>query len=216
MPDTSPSPTEATPSADNRLQRICVFCGTGEGVNPALKQGATLLGEAMARANIGLVYGASNLGLMGEVAYRVLAGGGHVTGVIPQFLVEHPLVELIDEVQEHIVTRTMHERKQKMFELADAFVALPGGVGTAEEVIEQITWSQLKHHHKPIILANIEGYWEPLVHMFDHMRAEGFVREGLELNYVMVDKAEDIIPTIRKILAAHPEYTRENISLKDL
>ncbi len=139
-----------------KIQKICVYCGSGPGTDPAFAEAARAFGAVLARNRIGLVYGGGTVGMMGELANAVLGHGGEVTGIIPDFLVarEHAIKG------EHglIVTRDMHERKRKMFELADAFVALPGGVGTLEEIVEQMTWAQLGRHKKPILLANIERF----------------------------------------------------------
>jgi hypothetical protein len=145
----------------------------------------------MAQAGVGLVYGGGSNGLMGEVARAVLASGGHVVGIIPEFLVLKE--RMMTDVNELIVTSNMHERKMTMFERADGFVALPGGMGTLEELVEMITWAQLDRHAKPIIVCNIDGYWDPLLTLFEHMRAEKFIREGLEFKLDVVTSAEDVI-----------------------
>ena len=139
---------------------------------------------------------------MGEIARSVLSHGGHVTGIIPGFLSERE--HMLIEAQELIVVDDMHQRKQLMFTKSDAFVALPGGLGTLEEFVEQLTWSQLGRHAKPIVLANIEGFWNPLLVLFDRMGAEGFIRPGLELNLLVVDRVDDIIPTIDQALGPFP------------
>lgn len=173
-------------------RKLCVYCGSGPGRNPAYMAAARALGKAMAAANIGLVYGGGSLGLMGEVAKSVLREGGHVTGIIPSFLASKE--RMMTDVNELIVTTDMHERKMTMFARSSGFVAMPGGLGTLEELAEISTWAQLDQHVKPIILCNIEGYWDPLVTLFDHMRAEKFIREGLEFKMDVVAKAEDVIP----------------------
>jgi uncharacterized protein (TIGR00730 family) len=180
------------------LRKICVFCGSGSGKNPAYARAAVTLGRTMAEAGIGLVYGGGSLGLMGEVARAVLSNGGHVTGIIPEFLSERE--RMLREVDELIVTKDMHERKRQMFERSDAFVALPGGIGTLEELVEQMTWSQLGRHEKPIILANIEAFWDPLKALFAHMRGEAFIRPGLEVRFQIVDSAEAIVPAISRAI----------------
>ena len=181
------------------VKNICVYCGSGSGHNPAYAQAARTLGHAMADASIGLVYGGGSLGLMGEIARAVLESGGRVTGIIPEFLSGRE--QMLKDVQELIVTHSMHERKQKMFERSDAFVALPGGVGTLEELVEQLTWSQLGQNSKPIVLGDIDGFWSPLLSLIDQMRGEDFVRAGLEVKLNSVQKAEDIIPAILKLAA---------------
>lgn len=172
--------------------RLCVYCGSGPGRNPAYMQAADDLGKLMADAGIGLVYGGGGMGLMGQVASGVLSAGGHVTGIIPEFLVSKE--RMLDGVSELIVTRTMHERKTLMFEKATGFVALPGGVGTLEELAEITTWAQLGQHAKPLIVCNIENYWDPLLVLFDHMRAESFIRAGMEVLVDVAKTAADVVP----------------------
>ena len=159
-----------------RLTSLCVYCGSGLGTNPAYEEAARILGRSMADSDVRLVYGGGSVGLMGTLARAVLDGGGSVTGIIPRFLQsrERPMAELT----ELIVTEDMHQRKMLMFEKADAFVALPGGVGTLEELVEQMTWAQLGRHEKPVLLANIAGFWDPLVRLLDEMRRVGFIRVG--------------------------------------
>ena len=131
---------------------------------------------------------------MGAIAKSTLDHGGNVIGIIPEFLIsrEHALAR----VQELIVTHDMHERKQRMFEEADAFVALPGGVGTLEEVVEQMTWAQLGRHKKPILLANIKRFWDPLCVLLSHMEELQFIRPGLAVNYLETERVEDILPML--------------------
>jgi hypothetical protein len=155
-------------------------------------EAARSLGKALAEAGIGLVYGGGSLGLMGELARAVLAGGGHVTGIIPEFLVNKE--RMLTEANELIVTQDMHERKMTMFERASGFAALPGGLGTLEELTEISTWAQLEQHAKPIILCSIGGYWDPLVTLLNHMREEKFIREGLEFKLDVVKSAAEVIP----------------------
>ncbi len=172
--------------------RLCVYCGSSDGRNPDYAATARTLGAAMAKAGIGLVYGGGSIGLMGEVARAVLAGGGHVTGIIPEFLVSRE--RMLDEVHELIVTRNMHERKMAMFERATGFVALPGGLGTLEELAEIVTWAQLKQHARPIILCNAEGFWDGLLELITHMREEGFIRRELEVALDVAKGADAVIP----------------------
>jgi uncharacterized protein (TIGR00730 family) len=161
----------------------------------------------MAKAGIGLVYGGGGDGMMGAVARAVLDHAGSVTGIIPEFLTrrEHALTG----AQQMIVTKDMHERKRKMFEMADAFVAMPGGVGTLEEIVEQMTWAQLGRHKKPILLANIGNFWQPLCALLDHMKTLQFIRNGLEFDLLVADKVDDILPMLEKALEAVPEAARE-------
>ncbi len=182
----------------SNIQNICVYCGSGPGLNPAYAEAARALGRILAESRIGLVYGGGNLGLMGEIARSVLHHGGHVTGIIPGFLSERE--HMLIEAQELIVVEDMHQRKQLMFVKSDAFVALPGGLGTLEEFVEQLTWSQLGRHSKPIVLVNIQDFWDPLLTLFQRMRGEGFIRAGLELKLELVGRVEEIIPAIARVL----------------
>lgn len=179
---------------------VCVYCGSGPGRNPAYVDGARTLGRALAANGVGLVYGGGSIGLMGEVARATLEGGGRVTGIIPSFLRERELA--LKEASEMIVTTDMHERKRLMFERADAFVALPGGVGTLEELVEQLTWAQLGRHSKPIVIANINGFWSPFLNLLAHMREDLFIRPGLEVRYIVVDDAARIVPAAVAAVAA--------------
>ena len=160
---------------------LCVYCGSGNGSDPAFKSAAIELGEAFARNQIRLVYGGGNVGLMGTIARTVIDNGGLVTGIIPEFLKAREV--MFSDADETIVVPDMHTRKMLMFEKSDGFVALPGGVGTLEELVEQLTWSQLGRHDKPIMLANINGFWDPLLTLFDHMRDFKFIREEFEVTY---------------------------------
>lgn len=179
-----------------KLKRVCVYCGSGSGLNPAFAAAARTLGRSLAEHGIALVYGGGSIGLMGTLARAVLDAGGSVTGVIPHFLKDRE--RLFSDVSELIVTADMHERKMIMFDRAEAFVALPGGVGTLEELVEQMTWVQLGQHEKPILLANIDGFWQPLIDLLDHMRDERFVREGMEVSCLVSDRAEEIVPMLQE------------------
>jgi len=185
------------------LNQVCVYCGSGAGEDPAYAESARILGRALAQARIRLVYGGGSVGLMGVIARAALDEGGEVTGIIPRFLEKRERV--YPDVSELIVTEDMHERKMLMFERADAFVALPGGVGTLEEYIEQLTWVQLGQHQKPMLLANIAGFWQPLIDLLDHMRAENFIRDGMEVSPLVADNADDIVPMLVEACAARPQ-----------
>lgn len=160
---------------------------------------ARSLGLAMADQGIGLVYGGGSLGLMGEVARSVLDGGGHVVGIIPEFLVNKE--RMLTNVNELIVTASMHERKMTMFERSDGFVALPGGLGTLEELVEISTWAQLDRHAKPIIICDVDNYWAPLLTLIEHMRQEKFIREGIDLKLEVVKKPEDVVSVFQDRLS---------------
>jgi hypothetical protein len=185
------------------IRKLCVYCGSGTGRNPAYAQAARRLGKAMAVADIGLVYGGGGLGLMGELARTVLFEGGHVTGIIPGFLTGKE--RMLTEVNELVVTADMHERKMTMFARATGFVALPGGLGTLEELAEISTWAQLGQHAKPIILCNVAGYWDPLVTLIDHMRSEKFIREGIDFRLDVVKDADEVIPAFEFRLKTTPD-----------
>jgi uncharacterized protein (TIGR00730 family) len=162
------------------LKRICVFCGSSFGARPAYKQAAEQLGKTLAHRGLGLVYGGGGVGLMGAIADAALAAGGEVIGVIPESL-QRREVGHSGLTKLHVV-RSMHERKALMADLADAFIALPGGFGTMEEFCEIVTWSQLGIQHKPCGLLNVEGYWDHFLAMLDHSVDEKFVRpENSEL-----------------------------------
>ena len=179
-----------------KMKRLCVYCGSGTGRDPRFKAGALKLGLAMAEAGIGLVYGGGGNGLMGTVASAVRDNGGHVTGIIPASLLE--LENALENIDERYVTNGFHERKMLMFNLSDGFVALPGGVGTLEELVEQLTWTQLGHHDKPIFIVNTAGYWDLLLQMFDRMRDQLFIRPSLDVPYIVVDGAESVVPEFLK------------------
>ena len=191
---------------------ICVYCGSGLGLNPAYAAAARELGQALAQNDIGLVYGGGSLGLMGEVARATLEGGGRVVGIIPAFLTEKE--KMMRDVDELIVTDDMHERKRLMFERSDAFVALPGGIGTLEELVEQLTWVQLGRHSKPVIVANIEGFWNPFLSLLRHMKTDTFIRPGLDLSFTVVDDAAKIVPAVRASLTAPSRPEDEAILAK--
>ena len=179
---------------------FCVFCGSGEGKNPKYAEAAKKLGTNMAKSDVGLVYGGGSLGLMGITAKSVLKNHGYVTGIIPEFLSEREM--MLRDVNELIVTSDMHERKAIMFDKADAFIALPGGIGTLEELVEQLTWSQLGQHKKPIYLADIDEFWQPLLSLIKHMTEERFIREGLEVNFKVLSDIDNLVPTILSDLEA--------------
>jgi len=188
------------------LSTICVYCGSSSGGDPAYAEAAEQLGRSMGAAGIGLVYGGGSIGLMGILARSVMQSGGHVTGIIPQFLKEREV--MLETAHELFVTGDMHERKRAMFDRSDAFVALPGGIGTLEEVVEMMTWAQLGQHRKPVLIANINGFWEPLVTLLRHMSDEGFIREGFEVNYLVADDVAEIVPKLQAATSGLPPRPR--------
>ncbi|MFZ0673830.1 MAG: TIGR00730 family Rossman fold protein [Pseudolabrys sp.] len=191
----------------SKIRKICVYCGSGPGVDPAFVESARAFGTLLAKNGIGLVFGGGSVGMMGAIAKSVREHGGEVTGIIPEFLVarEHAM----RGADNLIVTRDMHERKRKMFEMADAFVAMPGGVGTLEEAVEQMTWVQLGRHRKPILLANIKRFWEPLCALIDHMKNLEFIRADLNFDLLAADAVEDILPKLQKAAASVPREETE-------
>ncbi len=185
------------------IRSICVYCGSSPGKDPAFIDTARTFGKIMAENGVTLVYGGGSHGLMGAVGSGVIENGGKVVGVIPEFLKSRE--QMLPDASEMIVTDNMHTRKQIMFERADAFVALPGGIGTLEELIEQLTWLQLGRHNKPILFANVNGFWNPLVELLNHMKTNGFIHSDLKFEYGVADKVEDILPHLRAAAAKYDE-----------
>jgi uncharacterized protein (TIGR00730 family) len=190
-----------------QIKTVCVYCGSGSGSNPRFVEAAIALGKLFAENSIRLVYGGGSVGLMGAVAKSVLDHGGTVTGIIPDFLATRERMN--PNLTELVITPDMHERKRLMFERSDAFVALPGGVGTLEELVEQMTWQQLGRHTKPVLLANIDSFWEPLIALLAHMRANQFIRPALEVEVLKAERVEDILPRLRAAAALAPAGTQE-------
>jgi hypothetical protein len=191
----------------NKIRKICVYCGSGPGTDPAFVESARAFGAILAKNGIGLVFGGGSVGMMGTIAKSVLERGGKVTGIIPEFLVarEHAM----RDADNLIITRDMHERKRMMFEMADAFVAMPGGIGTLEELVEQITWVQLGRHRKPVLLANIKGFWNPLCALIEHMKSLEFIRGDLNFDLLVAEKVADILPMLQKATMTLPEEAKK-------
>jgi uncharacterized protein (TIGR00730 family) len=192
-----------TTATSHSIRQICVYCGSSPGTDTAFIAAAQRFGQILADNELGLVYGGGSDGLMGALAASVRKHGGHVIGIIPEFLKARE--RMFKGAQEVIVTQDMHERKREMFERADAFVALPGGIGTLEELVEQLTWAQLGRHRKPIVIANIKGFWTSFLQVLGHMKERGFIHSGGLLNYHVVDDVEQILP----ILTAEPVAARQ-------
>lgn len=186
-----------------QIRKVCVYCGSSAGTDPAYVAAATRLGEILAEAGIGLVYGGGSAGLMGAIAKAMQARGGEIVGVIPEFLAEKE--HLFRGASEIVVTRGMHDRKQIMFERSDAFVALPGGIGTLEELVEQLTWAQLGRHRKPVLIANLNGFWDGLLSLFEHMDRAGYIHSAARLNFLVADNVDAIVPALRAAAAAVTE-----------
>jgi uncharacterized protein (TIGR00730 family) len=189
------------------IRTVCVYCGSGPGTDRAYMEAARAFGEVLAREGVGLVYGGGSRGLMGAVANSVLDHGGRVTGVIPEFLQDRE--HTLKRAQEVIITRDMHVRKQTMFDRADAFVALPGGIGTLEELVEQLTWAQLGQHKKPILILNIKGFWDPFCALLDHMRALDFIRLELGVTLLVAERPDEILPKLRAAAAPVSEGEKQ-------
>ena len=192
------------------MTRICVFCGSSNGFRPAYAEAACAMGRALVDRGIGLVYGGGCVGLMGTIADAVMKGGGEVIGVIPEALVERELAH--GDVTQLIVVRSMHERKAKMAELSNAFVAMPGGYGTFEEFCEIITWAQLGLHRKPCGLLNVDGYYDPLLTLFDHAVTEGFLRPT---NRLLVLQEKDPFRLLDTLVNYTPPPTEKWIGRDD-
>jgi uncharacterized protein (TIGR00730 family) len=176
------------------VKRLCVYCGAAGNVAEPYREAARQLGRLMGKAGIELIYGGGRVGLMGLLADAVLAAGGRVTGIIPDFLRNREIGH--DGASELIVVGSMHERKQRMFELADAFAILPGGLGTLDEALECITWRQLGLHDRPIVVIDVDGYWRPLARLIDHVVRAGFAGpEALGL-YQVVSSPEDLLAAL--------------------
>ena len=191
----------------SKIKKICVYCGSGPGTDPAFVAAGRAFGRILAENRIGLVYGGGNIGVMGALSEAAREHGGEVTGIIPEFLIARERAG--DGEHGLIVTRNLHERKWRMFELADAFVALPGGVGTLEELVEQLTWVQLGRHRKPVLIANIKKFWDPLCALFDHMKKLEFIRGDLDFELLVANKVEDILPMLKAAAARTPEAEKK-------
>ncbi|MGO9390071.1 TIGR00730 family Rossman fold protein [Rhodoblastus sp.] len=191
----------------HRIRKVCVYCGSSSGADAAFIAAAQQFGRILAENGIGLVYGGGDMGLMGATAHAVLRAGGHVTGIIPRFLQKRE--HMLESVQELLIVEDMHERKRLMFEKADAFVALPGGVGTLEELVEQLTWVQLERHDKPVLIADIAGFWRPLLALLDHMREQAFIRPPSEPHYLVCDRVEEILPMLEATVSHGRKPRRE-------
>lgn len=178
---------------------VCVFCGSRFGADPAHAEAARAFGAGLARAGLRLVYGAGDVGLMGEIARAAQGAGGETFGVIPQHLLAREVGRR--DLSTFVVTETMHERKKVMFMNADAIVALPGGPGTLDELFEVLTWRQLGLHAKPVYLLNVGGYWDPLVALIGHMVGQGFA-EGSFLDFLRVEG--DVASLLAALEAARP------------
>jgi uncharacterized protein (TIGR00730 family) len=192
------------------LRAVCVFCGSSTPPDLRYAGAARALGTLIARRGIGLVYGAGSVGLMGELADAALGAGGRVTGVIPVGLFAREVGHTgLTELRE---TGSMHERKQIMYDLSDAFIALPGGLGTLEELAEVTTWSQLGLHRKPIVLLDVDAFWEPLVTQLDRMVSVGLLKQ---VNRDLVQRAHSPEEALSVLASAEPAYAEKWITAED-
>jgi uncharacterized protein (TIGR00730 family) len=191
------------------MKRICVFCGSQVGTNPLYRQAAQELGHLLVQRGYGLVYGGGHVGLMGVIADAVLQGGGEVIGVIPEAMVARELAHR--GVTQLYVVASMHERKARMAELAEAFIALPGGYGTLEEFFEVVTWAQLGIHRKPIGLLNVAGYFDALATLVEHAITEGFIRPEHRQLVVLAEHPHALLETLthHTVPATPPGLTPE-------
>lgn len=184
-------------NTNSSIRSVCVYCGSQPGNSPQFKQAAETIGKSIAENKLKLVYGGGTRGIMGMVAKSVIDNGGHVTGIIPTFLLEKEASKKsLKSLTETIVTDNMHQRKTEMFERADAFITLPGGIGTLEELVEMMTWAQLGRHNKPIAIANIDNFWDPLQELIKHMSEQGFIHTQHKVQPLIIDNAEDVIPKL--------------------
>ena len=181
-----------------RLESICVFCGSSEAADPAFLAAAAALGEALAKADLRLVYGGGGVGLMGACARAAHQAGGRVLGIIPDFLMGR---ERALETVEHVIVTNMHERKMMMFERSDGFVILPGGVGTLEEVVELLSWRRLDLHAKPVVFYNPRNFWKTLFDCFQMTVDEGLTPPGFMGSWRTVERIEEIIPALVEMAA---------------
>jgi uncharacterized protein (TIGR00730 family) len=188
---------------DSKLERVCVFCGSSPGARPVYVQAARHLGRILARRGSTLVYGGARVGTMGQLAQAALDGGGHVIGVIPRALVEREVAHT--GLPDLRVVESMHERKALMADLSDAFIALPGGLGTIEELFEVLCWSQLGLHSKPCGLLNVDGYYDQLSAFLDHMVDQQFVRASHRELVVIEQDAENLLQAFVQYRAPHAD-----------
>lgn len=188
----------------NTIRSVCVYCGSSSGRDQAYLDAGHALGRSIAKAGLRLIYGGGTKGIMGAVCEGAMQAGGPVTGIIPRFLMNKEATEsALGRLSELVVTENMHQRKHIMFEKSDAFVALPGGIGTVEEIIEIMTWAQLGHHRKPMVFGNINGFWNPMMALMEHMSAEGFIHTAHRVNPLLVDDPEAIVAAILTAASAN-------------
>ena len=183
------------------LTSLSVYCGSGGGAKPAYREAARELGALLGSNGVRMVFGGGNIGLMGAAADAALAAGGEVIGVIPEHLMEREVGH--QGATALYVVASMHERKERMFALSDAYAILPGGLGTLDEALEVLTWKQLGLHARPIVIVNVAGYWRPFLALLEHVIAERFAGEAAREFYTVVDAVREVIPAIRAAPESH-------------
>lgn len=182
----------------SKINSICVYCGSQNGTQPEFAEAAREVGQSFAEAGIRLVYGGGGWGIMGELSRSVLAHGGSVTGIIPKFLMNHEGSHDANTPNyDVLITDNMHERKRLMFEHSDAFLALPGGIGTLEEIVEIMTWAQLGQHEKPIGYLNTQNFWQPMIDLLDHMQTSGFIHTANRVKPLIIDDPNTVVSEFR-------------------
>ena len=191
------------------IRSLCVLCGSRDGIDPAYRQAAVRLGQALAERGVRLVYGGGSIGLMGIVADACLSAGGEVVGVIPDFLIRYEVGHR--RLTDLVVTDSMHDRKRRMFEMADAFVVLPGGLGTLDETFEIITWKQLRLHNAPIVILDVNGYWAPLKALIDAAISAGFAHEAVADLFSIVATPDEVFASIIRAPAANEEVLTSHL-----
>lgn len=188
------------------IRSVCVYCGSSSGNGNRYMDAGLELGRAIGASGMRLVYGGGTKGIMGAVARGAQEAGGKITGVIPRFLMDKEAEgKAPGGLDELIVTDNMHQRKHIMFEKSDAFLALPGGIGTAEEIVEMMTWAQLGHHRKPMAFCNIDGFWNPMISLLDHMRAEGFIHTAHRVQPIVADSISEAMDAILRTSSGPPD-----------
>ena len=192
-----------------KISAVSVFCGSRFGDDPVYRRAAEELGALLAARGIRMVYGGGGIGLMGVLADATLASDGRVTGVIPEFLVEHEVEKR--DVTDLVVVDSMHARKTRMFDLADGCIVLPGGLGTLDEAIEVITWKQLRLHEKPVVVVNIDGFWEPFLVLVEAVVAGGFAHPAVHDLFTVVDRIEQALPALEAAPEPNPEVLTSHL-----
>ena len=198
MAERPPAPSPASPGSP---LSVCLFCGSSNTADPDFLAGAAAFGRQLAAEDVRLVYGGGGIGLMGAAAKATHQAGGRVYGVIPDFLRRQ---EVIYDDVETVVVDNMHDRKRMMFEASDAIAVFPGGVGTLEEVIELISWRRLSLHNKPIVFADLKGFWQPFFDLIDHTVQQRVTPDWLPGSWASVPTAAEVLPCIRRMLAERP------------